>query len=210
MLRIFFVRHAESEANVLGVYSNNGWKHPLTALGVKQANSLANRLLPEKITHIFSSPVMRAVQTSEILSTSLGVPFTVVEALREFDVGIYEGRPAEEGKDLRKAVETGWYTRQDYAGAMPGGESYLDIRARFVPFIHELIQSYRTRDASLVLVSHGGIYFAMLPEILINLTHAQMQTHRFINTGYVLAELQPEGSLMWVSWLTDDPPAGNG
>jgi len=209
MLRIFFVRHAESEANVLRVYSNNGWKHPLTALGVMQANSLATRLLPEKITQIFSSPVMRAVQTSEILAVSLGVPFTVADALREFDVGIYEGRPVDEGKDLRQAVETGWYARQDYACAMPGGESYLDIRARFVPFINELIQSYRTRDANMVLVSHGGIYFAMLPEILNNLTHAQMQTHRFINTGYVLAELQPEGNLRWVSWQTDGPAARN-
>lgn len=203
MLRIFFVRHAESEANVLRVYSNNGWKHPLTALGVAQANSLANRLLPEKITHIFSSPVMRAVQTSEILSTSLGVPFTVADALREFNVGIYEGKPIDDGKILRKEVETAWFTGKDLSRAMPGGESYLDIRQRFVPFINELIQTNRTRDASIVLVSHGGIYFSMLPEILANLTHPQMQQHSFINTGYVIAELQPDASLKWVAWQTD-------
>ncbi|HWR65448.1 MAG TPA: histidine phosphatase family protein [Bellilinea sp.] len=207
MLRLFFVRHAESEANVLRVYSNTGWKHPLIALGVVQANSLAKRLLPEGINRIYSSPVMRAVQTSEILSTSLGVPFTVADALREFDVGIYEGKPIEDGKILRKEVETAWFTGQDYSCAMPGGESYLDIRARFIPFINELVRSYRTSDASIVLVSHGGIYFSMLPEILANLTHPQMQKHSFINTGYVLAELQSDDSLKWVSWETDAPSA---
>lgn len=207
MLRLFFVRHAESEANVLRVYSNNGWKHPLTALGVVQANSLAKHLLLEKIDQIYSSPVMRAVQTSEILSTTLGVPFTVVAALREFDVGIYEGKPIEDGKILRKEVETAWFTGQDHARSMPGGESYLDIRDRFVPFIDELIQANRTSDAGIVLVSHGGIYFSMLPEILANLTHPQMQKHSFINTGYVVAELQPDGSLKWVSWQTDAPSA---
>ncbi len=73
MLRFFFVRHAQSEANVLGIFSNTGWKHPLTDLGRTQAKGLAEYLANEKVTKIFSSPVMRAVQTSEILSERLGI-----------------------------------------------------------------------------------------------------------------------------------------
>ena len=47
------------------------------------------------ITHIFSSSVLRAIETSVILTNRLDLDFEVVEALREYDCGILEDRSDE-------------------------------------------------------------------------------------------------------------------
>ncbi len=111
--------------------------------------------------------------------------------------------PIDAGRDLKREVEAAWYYQKDYARCLPGGESFLDIRARFVPFVQELVEAYRYSDETMVLVSHGGIFYAMLPEILTNVSWSEMQTRKFSNTGYVVAELQPDATLMCVEWRSE-------
>jgi bisphosphoglycerate-dependent phosphoglycerate mutase len=59
-MRLYLVRHGESEANVLGVFSNRGFKHPLTAHGREQAVGLAGLLAGKGISRIYTSPLQRA------------------------------------------------------------------------------------------------------------------------------------------------------
>jgi len=205
VLRLIFVRHAQSEANLINGFSNRGWKHPLTEKGRAQAGILAAHFLAENVARIFSSSLMRAVQTSEILSRVLSVPFDTTDALREYDAGDYEGSDAEEGWVLKQEMEAAWYTRQDYSWRMPGGESFLEIRARFVSFINQLIQTNRSDNTTIVLVGHGGLYTAMLPEVLINVTRPFMLSHPLGNAGYVISKLQPDGCLACVSWQAEAP-----
>lgn len=86
-MKFYFVRHGESEANILHEMSNRGWKHGLTEKGREQAAALAHNLLPIKARKIFPSPLMRAVQTAEILAEALGLEMEVTDALCEFDCG---------------------------------------------------------------------------------------------------------------------------
>jgi len=88
-MRLYFVRHGESTANLLREFSNSGFKHPLTEKGVEQARAVARALSGLQVEQIYSSPVMRAVQTAQILAESLQAPLEVTEALREWNVGIY-------------------------------------------------------------------------------------------------------------------------
>ena len=67
-MRLYFVRHGESEANTLHVISNRESPFGLTALGKKQANILADSLKDIPVTVIFSSPILRARETADILS----------------------------------------------------------------------------------------------------------------------------------------------
>ena len=90
-MRLYFVRHGESEANTTGLFSNRPPGAALTAAGREQAESLAVRLHDAGITQIYSSPLLRARQTAEILSAALNAPVEVTDALREYDMGIYEG-----------------------------------------------------------------------------------------------------------------------
>src|SRR5579859_6938005 len=91
-MKLYFVRHGESEANVLRIISNREEPHALTSNGRQQARALADSLQGTAFARIFSSPVLRARQTAEILAERLGVPYEVTEALREYDCGILEGK----------------------------------------------------------------------------------------------------------------------
>lgn len=192
-MRLYFVRHGESEANIIREFSNRGFKHPLTSRGVIQAQALAAQLANQAITQIFSSPLQRAVQTATILSTALGIPVTITDALREWDVGIYEGTSDQHGWEAHRQVQEQWFVHQRLDQHIPEGESFLDMQSRFVPLIEQLVQKTSNPDAAIVLIGHGGLYHAMLPNILPKINYAFVREHPFHNTAYALVETGPEG-----------------
>jgi broad specificity phosphatase PhoE len=90
---IVVARHGEAE------YDLDAWPDAggsLTALGRRQARSLAESLRDRRISMIWSSDLARAVQTAEIAGGILGLGVQVRTPLREFGVG----RPQESVADL--------------------------------------------------------------------------------------------------------------
>ena len=79
--KLYFVRHGESEANTLRIISNRESRFGLTALGRQQALTLAHSLSAVPISAIFTSPLLRARQTADILSRHLGRAYNVTDAL---------------------------------------------------------------------------------------------------------------------------------
>ena len=193
-MRLYFTRHGESEANVLQVISNRGQRHPLTEKGRQQAQTLAAELLPAGITAIYTSPLLRAVQTAEILSEALGADFEITDALGEYDCGILEGTSGPETWAAFWALREAWWPGWQWERRIKGGESFLDMQARFVPFVDGLLAADNQRDASLVLIGHGGLYLSMLPLVLVNVDFEFASHQPFPNTGYVLAESDSPGS----------------
>lgn len=198
-MKIYFTRHGESEANLLREHSNRGFRHPLTAKGREQAAALARNLAGVAVTRLFASPVMRAVQTAEILSEALGVPYEITDALREYDCGILEGRADEAAWQTHFAVFEAWVRRREWAQRIEGGESFLEIRDRFVPFIEQLIAEYGASSANIVLVGHGGLYRCMLPLVLVNADVEFVLNQPMGCTTRIIAETRPEG-LIWIEW----------
>ena len=85
---IYIIRHGKTElnrANVLQGRSN----YPLNEEGVRQAEDAAKLLRGIEVDRVFSSPLVRAIQTAEIVAP--GKPITVDERLIEMDYGPYEG-----------------------------------------------------------------------------------------------------------------------
>lgn len=197
-MRIYFARHGRSEANIFKVISNRGWKHPLTEEGRAQAAALAERLRGEGITHVFSSPLMRAVQTAQLVSHALGLPFTIEEALRENDNGSLEGRSDLTAWGVYNQIIAQWLVGDDKA-RIADGESLEDIKARFVPFIQGLIERYGGTDARLLLVAHGGLYRAALPEVLERIDRAFSWAHHLTYAQMVVAE-ERAGKLWCIQW----------
>ena len=196
-MKLYFSRHGQSEANVLREFSNADHKHPLTALGVQQAQALAAALAGKGIARIYSSPVLRAVQTAGIVATALGLPVTYTEALREWSVGVLEGTRDPAGWELYDEVQAAWFYDRQLERKIPGGESFLEIQARFTPFIEALLA--QPPDGDILLVGHGGLYRAMLPVIFSNVSFEFALNHAFPNTAYALAETRPPG-LVCLEW----------
>jgi 2,3-bisphosphoglycerate-dependent phosphoglycerate mutase len=199
-VRVYFTRHGESYANTLGEMSARGLKHPLTPMGRQQALALAECLRPSKINRIFSSPILRAIETSVLIANELGIEYEVTDALREYDVGILEGQAGPEAWQQWQMVFDAWTVARDYAAKHEGGESFLDMRRRFVPFVNGLVQQSTGIGLNILCVGHGGLYWMMLPEVLANVgTEDIRRLGGFANTAVVVAE-ERDGHLVCVEW----------
>ncbi|HEY9853485.1 MAG TPA: histidine phosphatase family protein [Leptolyngbyaceae cyanobacterium] len=198
-MQLFFVRHGESVANLLGEFSNRGIKHPLTPKGKSQAIALARQLKDKTFIKLYSSPLLRAQQTSEILASAFNLEITITDALREFDVGIYEGTSDPEGWQAYKEVVRVWLWQQDKQRRLPEGESFQDLLDRFVPFLAELTVNFGDRKEGILLVGHGGLYRCVLPDLLSNISYEFSEQHPIDNVSFILAEYQ-NGQLFCRQW----------
>src|SRR5512136_2404131 len=123
-MRIYFARHGESLANLLHEISNRGLRHGLTPKGRRQAVALADRLRDQHITHIYSSPLLRAIETTVLVANRLGLDYEVVDALREYDCGIAEGRSDAGAWQLYRTLSNAWLVDRRWDQRLEGGESF--------------------------------------------------------------------------------------
>lgn len=198
-MKLYFIRHGESEANVLHEFSNRGLKHGLTKKGEAQAKTLAEKLKGMSIVGLYSSPLLRARQTAEILSKAVQVPYDVTDALREYDCGVLEGTSTEAGWAIYDRVTQDWLIGRNWESRIEGGESFLDMKARFASFIESLLQEYQDTSDAIALVGHGGLYRCMLPLVLTNIDFQFTMTNPISNTGIIIAETRPDG-LICTTW----------
>lgn len=197
MTRLYFARHGESEANLRRVFANRGDGPALTGCGRRQASALAGLLSGEGIQQIYVSPLLRARQTAEILADQLAVPCTTSEALREYDVGRFEGTTAEDGWQAYEQTAADWLLHHRFERRTGGGESFTDIERRFVPFIDGLRR--QPCPAACLLVGHGGLFRAMLPRVLANVSYAFSHRHVLGHIAVVSAD-DNRGALECRQW----------
>ncbi len=90
--KLFVFRHAETTDNSRGIFS--GWRDPdLTSKGLLQAKEVAQQLKQEKIDYAFTSHLLRAQRTLEIvLKPHLNIPVFVDDRLIERCYGTLQGK----------------------------------------------------------------------------------------------------------------------
>jgi probable phosphoglycerate mutase len=192
-MKLYFIRHGESEANLLNEFSNGLNKHPLTEKGRQQVLDLAGRLKGQAYTACYTSPILRATQTAEILCAELGIACQPSEALREFDVGILEGRSDEAAWQTFWELWEAWLVQGDYAWRIEGGESFNDVRQRFMPLLDRLVKEYGKSPAHLLMVTHGGLIRSMLPLVLVNIDYSFVQNRPLHHTDVIITESTARG-----------------
>jgi broad specificity phosphatase PhoE len=133
--RIFFIRHGETDWNAAGRLMSRT-DRPLNATGEAQATALAADLADLRWDRAFTSPLMRASRTAEVVLArrSDAPPLTPDERLVEMDFGPYEGWTEAEVEADPVAV----VRRRDGAG-LPGGETPAEVEARARAFYDEIV-----------------------------------------------------------------------
>lgn len=158
---LFLVRHGENLANLTNEFSHRMVDYPLTDKGVLQAQQTADHLVSQGITHVFCSPLKRALQSAQIIGERAGLAVTCIEAFREVNVGILEGQPPTvELWQQHDAVVHAW--REGRPGErFPGGENYHELLARARCGVRTVLRTSAGPPGAaaprIVIVAHGGI-----------------------------------------------------
>jgi len=135
----------------------------LSPEGRDHADAIASRLEGEKLHAVYSSPQRRAVQTATPIAVSHELRISLVDDLRELDFGEFEGRSYEEIEEAYPRLYEKWMA--DPTGLrFPGGEDFDQMRRRVTACIDRLIEIHA--DATIALVSHGGVNRIALAEAL--------------------------------------------
>jgi broad specificity phosphatase PhoE len=190
-LKVFMIRHGESEANILNVFSNTGYKHGLTERGKEQARELAGIILEKGIhpDYVFSSPLKRAVETTEIICDTINRPFAITNALIEFDVGDFEGRSDRYCWEAFKQLWDEWFLNNNRVYSIGGGENLINVVNRIKAFLLNLQEKYPD-DITVLLISHGGTIKSVISAIVNNLTRKDLRDVWLAYSDYVEIDLK--------------------
>ncbi len=161
MTEIILIRHGETEWNVKEVFRGR-IDVELNETGMKQVELLAEYLSDVKLDAIYSSPLKRALKTSEIVASHHKLKVRIAAGLIDFDYGKWQGLPHGEVKDKYKELYAEW-TKNPHQVTMPGGESLNDVRKRALSVVDNIIAKYR---GTVALVSHRVVNKVLICALL--------------------------------------------
>lgn len=166
--RLVMLRHGQTEYNA-GNRMQGQLDTELSDLGRDQAVAAAEVLAKRQPLLIVSSDLGRAFDTAVALGERSGLPIEVDMRLRETHLGDWQGMTHLEVDAAAPGARLEW--RNDATWAPHGGESRVDVAARGMPVITELVADQTEwgtdePERPVVLVTHGGLIAALTAALL--------------------------------------------
>ena len=180
-MQVILVRHGETEYNAQGRLQGYS-PVPLSTRGRQQAMLVGPRVQPLRPTVLYSSDIQRAHETATILSQHVGLPVQPCPGLREWNIGNWIDRMAEE-----------FYAHLAAIGAHPathvpeGGESHVQTQARMVAQMQAWADQHA--EATILGVSHGMAIDLLVRHIL-GLDVRQAPPYRIANASVTIFSCQ--------------------
>lgn len=150
---VYVVRHGETKWNTKKMIQGHK-DSPLTNNGISQAKELAKELRKIKFDIIFSSDLLRAKRTAEIIAAERKLAVETTKLLRERTFGHLEGKTLGALKSFGNLEEI--YRSKLY----PDIESDEEIATRMITFLREAAIAHAGKR--ILVVTHGGIMKALL------------------------------------------------
>ena len=163
--KLYLIRHGQSTYNLENRFT--GWKDvDLTNLGISQAKEASKLLNGHHFDLAFTSNLMRAQKTLDIILNELNMNLDIVknEALNERDYGDLVSQNKEEaaekfGKDQVQI----W--RRSFDTPPPGGESLKMTLERTVPYFNSVIKPHLVDGKNIILSAHGNSIRSIIMEL---------------------------------------------
>ena len=157
MSLLVIVRHGQSEWNLQNRFTGET-DVPLTAKGRMEACIAGDKLRPLNFSHAFTSQLIRAIETLELILERAGqtdCPVTRDHALNERNYGRLQGlNKGDVATRFGEQLVAIW--RRSYSVRPPGGESLADTAARVLPYYHAVIESLLKAGKNVLIVAHGN------------------------------------------------------
>lgn len=152
MLELILIRHGETNSNKKGTYL--GWTDvELNEEGIKQAYIAKVKLSGQKFDAIYSSPLMRARKTAEIINENFGLDIIYADDLKERNFGIWDDLTYKEITEKYPSEYDVW--KNDSVNyCMDGGESSIQAYYRIVKYIEDIVN--RNLKGTFIIVTHLG------------------------------------------------------
>jgi len=144
------VRHGETDWNRDRRFQGHA-DPPLNETGREQARTLAAELAGELLDAVYTSDLARASETAEIVARRLGVPVVADTALREIDVGEWQGLTWPEIEARFPDGVRNWHER---GHGWEGGETYDALGERVVRALRRIGVEHPA--GRILIVGHGG------------------------------------------------------
>jgi probable phosphoglycerate mutase len=162
----YFIRHGETDWNHKNIIMGQA-DIPLNEVGKQQAREASENFLKINFSNIYSSPLLRAHQTAEILNEDQKHSLILDSGLMERKWGKYEG-------DDHKFFLTGLKDDE-----LPhGAESYDEFQLRVLKTVAEILN---VSPSLPLIVAHGGVFVILTKHFgITNLRAANCSIHSFI------------------------------
>ncbi|HOO55375.1 MAG TPA: histidine phosphatase family protein [bacterium] len=185
--KLFFIRHGETDLNrelrVQGKININ-----LNETGRMQLESTAKKFEKIHLDSIYASPLVRAVESAEIIAEKKGLKVKTLDWLVEIDHGGLEGLNREEAEEKYPGLLDVWHNCPDEAVFPGGGETARDLAERIKKGLLELI---RSENGTVVLVTHQ-VVTGTAKCLIEGIPLSQLWKDKLINGDYLEFEITEE------------------
>lgn len=194
MKEIFLIRHARQNITAFNE------DVPLSKKGIEQAELLEKRLRNEKFDKFYSSALLRAVETADIINRPHSLDIERRAELNEIDYGVLTSLPLsvkeKEYREFFKALE-----KREEDIPFPGGENSEDVFRRTSIVFREIEESPYER---ILIVTHGGAMRATLCGLLhLPFSRRLVFSKHLENTGITKLLYDEESRLYYLETLND-------
>ncbi|MEE7569899.1 adenosylcobalamin/alpha-ribazole phosphatase [Citrobacter werkmanii] len=161
-MRLWLVRHGETDANVAGLYSGHA-PTALTERGIAQAQTVGKLLHNLPVDNVLCSELERARHTTQLILGDRDLPVRILPELNEMFFGDWEMR---HHRDLaREDAENYALWCNDWQNATPtNGEGFQAFSQRVERFIAQLADYKASQN--LLVVSHQGVLSVLIARLL--------------------------------------------
>ncbi len=186
--RIYVVRHGQTEANLADMVAGH-FDSPLTKFGEIQAEQRALDLKHIKFDAVFSSDLVRAKRTAEIISAERQLAVSTTKLIREKFFGTYEGKPAEifrnDNKKHFEILKSLTIQQRMNFKYEPTQESDAEVVSRTIVFLREIGAPYAGK--TVLVVAHGSLMRSFLKHVGYA-AYDELPAGSVDNTGYFVLE----------------------
>lgn len=178
---LYVVRHGETDWNKKGIIQGHS-NVDLNEMGKRQARKLANQLKHIDFDAVFSSDLLRAKKTAEVISSKRKLAIKTARVLRERSWGRLEGKFSKNLNELDELFNNLAEKQKFRYKYYPEVESDEELSTRLISFIREVSVTHKGK--TILAVTHGGIMRAFL--LRLNFLKYKNSLHNTIqNTAYI-------------------------
>jgi len=163
-MKLYMIRHGETNWNKARKVQGRS-DIPLNDYGRYLAEETAKGLQDVRLDVAYTSPLIRAKETAEIMLRGREIPLIEDKRLEELGFGSYEGMHCGRDYDSPEAQAFDKFFTDPANYKPSGGESLEDLLFRTADFLQEIYELYDGQDKTILITTHGAALNAMLNSI---------------------------------------------